>query len=426
MMKMSPAIRWMCVLSVILAILLPWMFRDWNTGRHSGFMISMLSQMGMMTILALSYNMLLGQAGLFSLCHATFFGLGGYAAIHFLNAAGSHEFPLPMELMPLLAGLAGLGLAVVFGYMATKQRATAFAMITLGISELMATAALMFHHFFGGEGGVTTNRMIEQSVFGLSYASGIQVYYLVVAWTVLAAAGMYFLTQTPLGRMANATRDNFERAQFMGYNPRVVRFLQFVLSGFFAGVGGGLYAITYEIVTFDALAGPLSANALLMAYIGGTTVFGGPILGAVLITLLQSGVSLLSNSWLVYVGVMFIAMVIFAPAGLAGIILAHQPIVDRGRMKVLLLPYLRLVIPSLALLFGFVGLVELLSFLTIGAAQGKKLVLLGQAIDVNAVQPWLVSGGSLLIGAVWLRVEAGRVGRIWESLMTDLMKRREA
>ena len=426
MMKMSPAIRWMCVLSVILAILLPWMFRDWNTGRHSGFMISMLSQLGMMTILALSYNMLLGQAGLFSLCHATFFGLGGYAAIHFLNAAGSHEFPLPMELMPLLAGLAGLGLAVVFGYMATKQRATAFAMITLGISELMATAALMFHHFFGGEGGVTTNRMIEQSVFGLSYASGIQVYYLVVAWTVLAAAGMYFLTQTPLGRMANATRDNFERAQFMGYNPRVVRFLQFVLSGFFAGVGGGLYAITYEIVTFDALAGPLSANALLMAYIGGTTVFGGPILGAVLITLLQSGVSLLSNSWLVYVGVMFIAMVIFAPAGLAGIILAHQPIVDRGRMKVLLLPYLRLVIPSLALLFGFVGLVELLSFLTIGAAQGKKLVLLGQAIDVNAVQPWLVSGGSLLIGAVWLRVEAGRVGRIWESLMADLMKRREA
>ena len=124
---------------------------------------------------------------------------------------------------------------------------------------------------------------------------------------------MFFLTQTPLGRMANATRDNFERAQFMGYDPRIVRFLQFALSGFFAGIGGGLYAITYEIVTFDALAAPLSANALLMAYIGGTGAFGGPILGAVLITLLQSGVSLLSNSWLVYVGVLFISMVIFAP-----------------------------------------------------------------------------------------------------------------
>ena len=94
-------------------------------------MISMLSQMGMMIILALSYNMLLGQAGLFSLCHATFFGIGGYATIHFLNAPATASLPLPMELMPLLAGLTGLGLAIVFGYMATKQRATAFAMITL-------------------------------------------------------------------------------------------------------------------------------------------------------------------------------------------------------------------------------------------------------------------------------------------------------
>ena len=86
--------------------------------------------------------------------------------------AGDGTLPLPLELMPLLSGFAGLGLAIVFGYMATKQRATAFAMITLGIGELMTTAALMFHHFFGGEGGVTTNRMIGHSLFGLNYASG--------------------------------------------------------------------------------------------------------------------------------------------------------------------------------------------------------------------------------------------------------------
>ena len=248
MNRKPSAVGWLYGAAFVLGIILPWMFYDWHTGRHSGFMISMLSQMGMMIILALSYNMLLGQAGLFSLCHATFFGMGGYATIHFLNAAGERQFPVPMELVPLLAGFAGLGLAIVFGYMATKQRATAFAMITLGIGELMATAAVMFHHFFGGEGGVTTNRMIDQSLFGLHYASGIQVYYLIVVWMVLATVGMYLLTQTPLGQLANATRDNFERAQFVGYNPRVIRFLQFALSGFFAGIGGGLYAITYEIV----------------------------------------------------------------------------------------------------------------------------------------------------------------------------------
>ncbi|MDR3534120.1 MAG: branched-chain amino acid ABC transporter permease [Rhodopila sp.] len=414
--------RLLIIALVVVAIVLPWCFYDWVHHRHAGFLISMFSQMGMMVILALSYNMLLGQAGLFSLCHATFFGIGGYATVHLLNAAGAGDLHLPMEVMPLLAGLTGLALAILFGSMATKQRATAFAMITLGIGELMATAALMFHHFFGGEGGVTTNRMIDNSLFGLTYASGIQVYYLILAWTVIATGLMYFLTLTPLGRMANATRDNFERAQFIGYDPRMVRFLQFALSGFFAGIGGGLYAITYEIVTFDALAAPLSANALLMAYIGGTTVFGGPILGAILITMLQSGVSLLSNSWLVYVGVLFIAMVIFAPTGLAGIIKAHGPIKQAGRLGYLMVPYLRLVVPSLGVALGFVGLVELMSFLTIGAAQGKKLALFGGPIDVHATLPWVISAGSLLIGGVWLRFEAARFHRVWESLTTGIRR----
>jgi branched-chain amino acid transport system permease protein len=411
---------WLWIAAIGFALLLPWCFYDFSTGRHSGFVLSMLSQMGMMIILALSYNMLLGQAGLFSLCHATFFGIGGYAMVHFLNAAGDGALALPMEVMPLLAGFSGLGLAVVFGYMATKQRATAFAMITLGIGELMATAALMFHHFFGGEGGVSTNRMIDRSLFGLTYASGVQVYYLILAWTLIATLAMFFLTKTPLGRMANATRDNFERAQFMGYDPRIVRFLQFSLSGLFAGIGGGLYAITYEIVTFDALAAPLSANALLMAYIGGTTVFAGPVLGAVLITLLQSGVSLMSNSWLVYVGVLFISMVIFAPSGIAGLILAHRPILRAGKLGRLFIPYVRVLIPGLLLVLGFVGLVELTSFLTIGAAQGKVLVLAGNKIDVHATLPWLISAVALIGGGAWLRIEARSFRRVWDGLMADL------
>jgi branched-chain amino acid transport system permease protein len=408
----------------IVAILLPWAFYDWGHHRHGGFVISMLSQMGMMTILALSYNMLLGQAGLFSLCHATFFGFGGYAMVHFLNAAGDGSLPVPMELMPVLAGFSGLGLAIVFGAMATKQRATAFAMITLGIGELVATAAVMFHHFFGGEGGVSANRMIGRSLFGLNYASGIQVYYLILAWTFVAAILMRLQTMTPLGRMANACRDNFERAQFMGYDPRIVRFLQFSLAGFFAGIGGGLYAITYEIVTFDAVASPLSANALLMAYIGGSMVFAGPVLGAVLITLLQSGVSLMSNSWLIYVGVLFIAMVTFAPTGLAGIIQAHGPIWRAGRLRLLLLPYVRLLVPGIAAVAGFVGLVELLSFLTIGAAQGKHMVLFGLPVEITSVAPWLVAAALLLIGGAWLRHESRYFGRVWENVTDDLKEAR--
>ena len=140
-----------------------------------------------------------------------------------------------------------------------------------------------------------------------------------------------------------------------------------------------------------------------MAYIGGNMVFAGPVLGAVLITLLQSGVSLMSNSWLIYVGVLFIAMVTFAPGGLAGLILAHGPIFHAGRLPRLLIPYLRLLLPGIAAIGGFVGLVELASFLTIGAAQGRHMALFGSPIDVASAPPWVVAAAMLLIGGAWLR-----------------------
>ena len=416
--SMSVAVRlWPWVIALLVAIVLPWLFYDFHHGRHSGFMLSMFSQMGMMVIFALSFNMLMGQAGLLSFCHSVVFGLAGYSTVHFLNAAGAGELPVPLELMPLLAGLSGFGFAVVFGYIATKQRSTAFAMITLGIVQLVTTAATMFHHFFGGEGGVNTDRQIGISLFGFDYGHAIQVYYLIVAWMMICAIGMYFHTITPLGRMANACRDNHERAQFVGYDPRIVRFLQFALSGFYSGVAGGLFAITYEIVTFDAVAAPLAANALLMAYIGGATTFFGPVLGAILITLLQSGVSLMSNSWLVYVGVLFIAMVTFAPAGLTGIALEHAPIARAGLLHRLVVPYLRILIPGLVMLLGFIGMVELLSFLTIGMAEGKHLSLFGHAIDVASAVPWLVAVACLVIGGVWLAVESRHFKRVWAGLM---------
>src|SRR5438094_101702 len=346
--------HWLWIAMPIVALVVPWLFFDWATGRHSGFVVAMLSQMGMMIIFALSYNMQMGQAGLLSFGHAVFFGLGGYCTAHALNTIKARGLWLPVEAVPLIGGLGGLGFAIALGYVATKQRATAFAMITLGIDELITACALMFRTFFGGEGGVSTNRMVGTSLFGLPYGQSIQVYYLIIVWTLIASALMLLLTRTPLGRMANACRDNFERAQFVGYDPSIVRFFQFALSGFFAGIAGGLYAITYEIVTFDTVAGAMSANALLMTYIGGVGAFAGPVLGAVLIVLLQSWVSLLSNSWLVYVGVLFILMVTFAPGGIAGLVLMHQPIWRAGRLRLLAAPYVRMLVPGLATVVGFV------------------------------------------------------------------------
>ena len=414
--------QWPWLAALAFALMLPWFSYDWSTGRHSGFIVSMLSQIGISIVFALSYNMLMGQAGLLSFGHAVFLGLGGYVTAHVLNATKAGSFPLPLELTPIAGALGGLVFALVLGYFATQQRATAFAMITLGIGELITSCALMFQTFFGGEGGVSTNRMTGHSLFGLGYGAPIQVYYLIVAWTALSVVGMLLLTRTPLGRMANACRDNHERAQFVGYDPRMVRFFQFALSGLFAGIAGSLYTLTYEIVTYDTVAGAMSANALLMTYIGGVGVFAGPVVGAVLIVLLQSWVSLLSNSWLVYAGVLFILMVTFAPMGLTGLVLMHQPIWRAGRMGRLLGPYLRLLIPALAVTVGFVLAVELCSFLTIGAAQGKSFTLSRITVDPRSAPPWLIAGALMVGGGLWLRFAMRRFGATWGAVSEEIKR----
>jgi len=220
--------------------------------------------------------------------------------------------------------------------------------------------------------------------------------------------------------MANACRDNFERAQFVGYDPRLVRFFQFALSGFFAGIAGALYTLTYEIVTYDTVAASMSANALLMTYIGGVGVFAGPVIGAVLIVLLQSWVSLLSNSWLVYAGVLFILMVTFAPGGIGGLVMMHQPIWRARRLGRLAGPYLWLLVPALLVVVGFVLVVELCSFLTIGAAQGKSFTLSRVTIEPHTPLPWAVAAVLLVGGGLWLRHAAGRFALAWHAVVDEI------
>jgi branched-chain amino acid transport system permease protein len=412
--------QWLWLLAVVVALSLPWLFFNWSTGRHSGFVLIMLSEIGLMTIFSLSFNMQMGQSGLLSFGHAVLFGLGAYCTAHALNSVKAGGLWVPTELVPLVGGLSGLMFGVFFGFIATKQRATAFAMITLGLGELVAAAALMFTGFFGGEGGISTNRVTGVSLLGASYSASWQVYYLIVVWTLISTVLMRLQTETPLGRLANATRDNFERAEFIGYDPRMVRFYQYVLSGFFAGVAGALYAILYEIVTFDTVSAPKSATALLATYIGGVGGFYGPILGTILIVLLQSGVSLLSNAWLLYVGVLFVVMVMFAPNGILGLIAIHGPIARSGRIAALIVPYLRVLFPGVTVVAVFVLLVEMASFVTIGAEQGKSFKLGGILhIDPFTVLPWMGAIAIFAVAAVWLRLEARAFGRVWDELSDE-------
>ncbi len=415
--------NWLWLLALVIMLALPFAFFDWTKGRHSGFVLTLLSEVAITAIFALSFNMLMGQSGLLSFGHAILFGFGAYCTAHTMNAVKAETIWLPTELIPLVGGLGGLAAGFFFGWLATQQRSTAFAMITMGLGELVSAAALMFMTFFGGEGGITTDRVMDTSLFGVSYASSWQIYCLTIAWTIIAAILMRLQTETPLGRIANATRDNYERSQFVGYDPRMIRWMQFTLSGFFAGIAGALYTMTYEIVTFDTLAASKSANALLAAYIGGAGTFFGPVLGTIVVVLLQSGVSLLSNAWLLYVGVLFILMVMYAPVGMAGLLAMHIPIRRTGRLGELTVPYVRVFFPAALVLAGFVLMVELASFTTIGAAQGKKFAIAGNTIDTLAPTPWAVAVLALLAGAIWLRHESRHFRLRWDALMDDAKAR---
>jgi branched-chain amino acid transport system permease protein len=214
---------------IVLLVVAPLIF-------NKGAALSILCQMGTVMIFGLSYNMLLGQGGMLSFGHAVYSGLGAYFAIHAMNLASGGSLPIPVSLIPLVGGVFGAVFGVLFGYVTTKKSGTTFSMITLGIVELVFACSLMFPAFFGGEGGISTNRVMGQPVLGISYGPQIQVYYLIAFWLFISTIGMYAFTQTPLGRIINAVRDNPERVEFIGYNTQWVRYLTLILSAFFAGI----------------------------------------------------------------------------------------------------------------------------------------------------------------------------------------------
>lgn len=370
--------------------------------------VPVMNQMGIAIVFALSYNMLLGQGGMLSFGHAVYFGLGGFIAAHALNLAGSGGLYLPVPLVPLVGGLGGLGCAIVFGSFSTARAGTVFAMISLGVGELMAASSLIFDRFFGGEEGITTNRVKAPLLLGLSFTKDREVYYLIAFWVLVAAAAMYAFSRTPIGRMANAVRDNPERAEFVGYSQRWVRFVSFCAAGFFAGIGGGLFAINYEILTAENMGLGASGAVLLMTYIGGIGYFAGPILGAVAFTFLQSMLSDYTGIWLLYLGALFLATVLFVPTGLAGVVMLHAPVWRARRLPPLIGPYLLAAALALVTAAGVVGLLEMVHFVASADATRAAKRLFWISVAPRTLTPWLAFAALAAAGALGLRWAAPR------------------
>ncbi|NJS36882.1 MAG: branched-chain amino acid ABC transporter permease [Brachymonas sp.] len=395
----------------------------------SGLSTMMLAQMGIAIIACLSYNMLLGQGGMLSFGHAVYTGLGSYMAIHALNMASGGKLAIPVSLVPIVGGIAGLGFAVLFGYVTTKKAGTPFAMITLGMAELVFAMSLMFSEFFGGEAGVSANRVVGQGFFGITFGPAIQVYYLIAIYTFVCVALMFAFTRTPLGRILNAVRDNPERVEFVGYNTQRVRYMAFIISGFFAGIAGGLGSILFEIVTAEVVGAARSGGYLLFTFLGGATFFFGPIIGAVLMVLAFVLLSELTKAWLLYLGLVFLFMVMYAPGGIASLIMMNLRVAAFGFLRKLWVSYLGLGLCALIILLGAGAMIEMIYHLQLNVALGPELKFLGMPLNAKGLNSWFGAGFILLTGLGLFELARRQFLKEWSQIQEDIekeIKRREA
>jgi branched-chain amino acid transport system permease protein len=379
---------------------------DGNFGR------SLLSQMGIASVFALSYSLLVGQAGLLSFGHAVYFGLGAYASIHLMRAIDAGA-PIPMPLVPLAGAAAGLLFGLLFGAVTVRRAGVAFALISLGIGELVFAAMRILQSFSGGEEGITADRSLGPHPFGLTLATQVQVYYVIAIWAMVSALLLAAFLRTPVGRMCNAVRDNPERVAFVGYDPVRVRLVAFSVASMFAGLAGGLHALDYEIVAAEAVGAGRSGAVLLMAYIGGIQHFFGAVLGAIVITWLQSSLSDYTGAWQLYLGLFFIAMVLFAPGGLSGLLLMHRPILGTRAFGRVLGAYAIAAAPLGVAACGAIALVEISYRRATQPDAGTVVRLLGLRLDTSTPWPWLGALALGATGALLLRLAAPRVERAW-------------
>ncbi|TDQ43480.1 branched-chain amino acid ABC transporter permease [Tepidicella xavieri] len=394
----------------------------------SNLSISMLAQMGIAIIACLSYNMLLGQGGMLSFGHAVYTGLGSYVAIHTLLRVSDGLMSLPVSLIPLVGGLAGLFFAMLFGYVTTKKAGTPFAMITLGIGELVFAMSLMFSDFFGGEAGISADRVVGEPFLGITYGPNIQVYYLIAVYTFISVALMYAFTRTPLGRIINAVRDNPERVEFIGYNTQMVRYLVFMIAGFFAGIAGGLAAIQFEIVTAEVVGPIRSGGYLLFTFLGGATFFFGPIIGGVLMVLAFVLFSEITKAWLLYLGLIFLFMVMYAPGGIASLIMMNLRVAMFGRLRELWVSYLALGTTALVFLVGAGAMIEMVYHLQLNTALGDEVRFLGVTLNARETSSWFGSVFVALTGLGLFELTRHHFRRQWAEIQTYIekeIKRRE-
>jgi len=272
------------------------------------YYVNIASQILFWAIFALALNVLVGYAGLVSLGHAGLFSVAGYTAALMLAAGHGH----------LAAGLAAIGVtlvtAAVFAVLALRSTGIIFLMITLALSQILWGIAYRWASLTNGDNGVNVHS--RPMPFGISLADAHSFYYATLILFLVALVSMAVFVRSPFGASLRGTRDQPRRMNALGYNVWLIRFLAFLLSGFWSGVAGLLFVYYNQFISPQIAALQTSAEVLLMVISGGAATLLGPIAGALIVVIMKNVVSAYVVRWNLVLGVIFVAIITFMPEGL--------------------------------------------------------------------------------------------------------------
>jgi branched-chain amino acid transport system permease protein len=267
---------------------------------------------------AMSVNFLLGFTGVLSFGHAAYFGLGAYGAGFALKLLA------PSTSLSLLCGTVLGGIAgALLGALIARRRGVYFAMVTIAFGQVFYYIAFQWSAVTGGDDGLRgfSRQPLDLGIVTIDILANANAFYYFVLFCVALAVGlMGFILRSPFGRTMIAIRENERRALFLGIPVDRHIWIAFTLSCFFMGFAGALYALVNNFADPRGLHYSQSGDFVMMAVMGGMRRFWGPLLGAAVFVVLQDYLSSITINWMSFVGMLFVAIVLFFPRGLLGVI----------------------------------------------------------------------------------------------------------
>ncbi len=286
-----------------------------SPGLISPYYLDLVTKVLIFGIALLGYDILAGYTGLVSLGHALFFGIGGYCTAYIATQFTTNLLPIL-----LFALVTTWIVGIIVGYFSTQTKDIFFVFLTLAFAQFFYLAAFNLTTITGGDNGVTIPKITLgiPYVWEMSVPRPFQFYYLVVTVFLMSYVICRKIIQSPFGQVLIAIRENEERVSFLGFNVRRLKVKSYMISISLTAVAGVLFAAYQDFVSPGIIHWSISGDFILMSVLGGMGTLIGPVLGGAIVILLGDWLSSITENWMIFIGLLFVLMIIFAPNGIVG------------------------------------------------------------------------------------------------------------